>query len=134
MLHVEQQRPVRCRWRPTAPSAPESKPAWSLLLAISLAVGLLGGTVHREIVIARVLPTVAGKLTSMEAYRMVIVSFGPAVWLLVTVVVLAALRRWLGLETRARLVLAVPFVLLQLPPFAFTQTDVLPAAEGPALG
>ena len=105
-----------------APSVPESKPAWSFLLAISLAAGLLGGAVYREIVIARILPTLSGKLTSMEAYRMVIVSFGPAVWLLVTVVVVTALRRWLGL--RPGPAWSWPFLscFCSLLPFAFTQT------------
>jgi hypothetical protein len=105
-----------------ADEAPATRPPWSLLVAVSLGVGLAGGAIFREAVVLAALPGLAGKITALDCFRVVLATLGPALWGALALGGLLAVRRRFGLGPGARLALAATFLLLQLVPFLVTNT------------
>lgn len=110
---------------------PALKPAWSLLLAISLVFGLVAGALVREVTLIFILPAKLDRIEILDGWRILMLNLGFLVWLRLSVLFLkwglplrgGAVRRRAGLEARARLLLATAFIALQLLPFLLRNSD-----------
>jgi hypothetical protein len=98
-------------------------PSWSLLVAISLVVGLIGGALVREAVLVSLVPSALARMEILDVWLILILNLGILVWLGLSGLFLNALRQRWGLGTQGTLLLAGAFAGLQLLPFLLRISD-----------